>query len=276
MSWLDNEIGRIDKSKLRKNALKWFIVGIMVTIAVLAVISLFPYTQDAGVRVIRIEGTLVTGNVYGGGYAGSEYIGGQLRNAADDPLIDGIVLRVNSLGGSPAAAQEVIGDLEYAKAKKPVVVSMGDMATSAAYHISSHSDWIFANPDSMTGSVGTIWTFYDRSVSLDNEGVSVSVVKSGELKDLGATFRSLSSEELEYVQKMVNDSFELFINDVISQRNIKRSDIEDAQLIRGEDALKLGIVDEMGNLFDAIEFTKNYDPESVTKTDEKSVVNITE
>ncbi|MBN2735156.1 MAG: signal peptide peptidase SppA [Methanomicrobiaceae archaeon] len=259
MSWLDREIGKAEKAKLRKNGIKWFVAGIFLAMALFAVFSLFPYAQDGGVKVIRVEGTLTTGNIYSGGYAGSDYIGAQIRSAADDPLTDGIVLRVNSPGGSPSASQEIIRDIEYAKAKKPVVVSMGDMATSAAYHISSHSDWIFANPDTMTGSVGTIWTFYDTSESLDREGVSVSVVKSGELKDLGATFRGLSDEELEYVQKMVDDSFELFISDVISQRNINRSDIEEAQLIRGQDALNLGLVDEMGNLFDAIEFTKNYD-----------------
>ncbi|MDD3406551.1 MAG: signal peptide peptidase SppA [Methanomicrobium sp.] len=259
MSWLEEEIGRAEKSKLRKNGIKWFVGGVFAAIIIFAVFSLFPYSQDAGVKVIRVEGTLATGNMYCGGYAGSDYIGAQIRSAADDPLTEGIVLRVNSPGGSPSASQEIIRDIEYAKAKKPVVVSMGDMATSAAYHISSHSDWIFANPDTMTGSVGTIWTFYDTSESLDKEGVSVAVVKSGDLKDLGSTFRGLSDDELSYVQKMVYDSFELFINDVLTQRNISRTDIEEAQLIRGEDALKLGLVDEMGNLYDAIDYVKNYD-----------------
>lgn len=256
MSWLEKEIEKTKKAKLRKNGIKWFIFGVFAAIALIAVFSLIPYSQDAGVKVIRIEGTLTTGNIYSGGYAGSDYIGAQIRAAADDPLTEGIVLRINSPGGSPSSSQEIIRDIDYAKEKKPVVVSMGDMATSAAYHISSHSDWIFANPDTMTGSVGTIWTFYDTSESLDREGVEVSVVKSGDLKDLGASFRGLSDDELSYVQKMVDDSFELFITDVLTQRNINRSDIEEAQLIRGEDALKLGLVDEMGNLFDAIEYVK--------------------
>ena len=272
MSWLDREIGKVEKGRLRKNGVKWFLAGIIVTIVLVVILSLFPYAQDGGVKVIRIEGTLTTGNVYGGGYAGSDYIGGEIRAAADDPLTDGIVLRINSPGGSPSASQEIIRDIEYAKEKnKPVVVSMGDMATSAAYHVSSHSNRIFADPDTMTGSVGTIWTFYDNSESLDREGVAVSVVKSGDLKDLGSSFRGLSDDELDYVQKMVDDSFELFITDVLSQRNINRSDIEEAQLIRGQDALKLGLVDEMGNMFDAIEYVKNYDKiKAAAKTDDAS------
>ncbi|MDD4126996.1 MAG: signal peptide peptidase SppA [Methanomicrobium sp.] len=271
MSWLDKEIGKVEKAKLRKNGIKWFVVGIFAAIVLIAVFSLFPYAQDGGVKVIRVEGTLTTGNIYSGGYAGSDYIGAQIRAAADDPLTDGIVLRVNSPGGSPSASQEIVRDIDYAKEKKPVVVSMGDMATSAAYHISSHANWIFADPDTMTGSVGTIWTFYDNSESLDREGVEVSVVKSGDLKDLGSSLRGLSNDELDYVQKMVDDSFELFITDVLSQRNINRSDIEEAQLIRGQDALKLGLVDEMGNMFDAIEYVKNYDKiKAAAKTDDAS------
>ncbi|WOF16494.1 signal peptide peptidase SppA [Methanoplanus sp. FWC-SCC4] len=258
MSWLNGEIGRIEKKKLRRNGVKWFLLGFLFTVVLLIAISFMPYSNTQGVEVIRVDGTIVTGNFYTGEYTGSEWVGSQLRKAADDPLVDGIVLRVNSPGGSPAAAQEIIEDIEYAKKKKPVVVSMGDVATSAAYHISSHADRIFANPDTMTGSIGTIWTFYDVSKSLDKEGVSVSVVKSGEQKDLGSTFRALTDEEREYVQKIVDESFERFISDVIEQRGIDRKKIEEAQLIRGEDALKLGLVDEMGNLYSAIEYTKNF------------------
>ena len=86
---------------------------------------------------------------------GSEVVGNNLREAADDPMVEAIVLRVNSPGGSPAAAQEIIGDLEYAKTKKPVVVSMGDMATSAAYYVSAHADRIYADPDTFTAGVAS-------------------------------------------------------------------------------------------------------------------------
>ncbi|MBP2132128.1 protease-4 [Methanomicrobium sp. W14] len=260
MSWLDREILLIDKRKQRKNGWKWFAAGIIVAVIIFAVVTLYPYTHDEGVKVIYIEGTLTTGNAYDGEYAGSEYIGGLIRSAADDPLTSGIVLRVDSPGGYPAAAQEIIEDLEYAKKKKPVVVSMGEMATSAAYYVSAYADRIFANPDTITGGIGTISTFYDNSESLEKEGVSVSVVKSGDMKDLGSTYRNMTEEEHNYMQNLVDDSFELFISDVLSQRqNISRSDVEEAQIIRGENAQKLGLVDEMGNLYDAIDYVKNYD-----------------
>jgi protease-4 len=209
-----------------------------------------------GVTVIRMEGTMVTGQASDADTIGSEVIGRELRNAADDPMVEAIVLRVNSPGGTPAAAQEIIRDLDYAKSKKPVVVSMGDMGTSAAYYVSAHADRIYANPDTFTAGIGVIWKFSDISRWMEKEGFNISVVKSGSKKDMGTTSRPISDEEQQYAQKIVNDSFENFITDVITHRPITRSDIDDGRIIRGADAIRLNIVDEIGNLNDAISGAK--------------------
>jgi protease-4 len=203
-----------------------------------------------------MEGTMVTGQASDEESIGSEVVGKELRQAADDPMVEAIVLRVNSPGGTPAAAQEIIGDLEYAKSKKPVVVSMGDMGTSAAYYVSAHADRIYANPDTFTAGVGVIWKFTDISRWMEKEGYNLSVVKSGSKKDMGSTARPLSNDEETYAQKIVDDSFETFIADVTSQRMISRSDIQDGRVIRGADAVKINIVDELGNLNDAISGAK--------------------
>jgi protease-4 len=171
-------------------------------------------------------------------------------------MVEAIVLRVNSPGGTPAAAQEIIGDLEYAKTKKPVVVSMGDMGTSAAYYVSAHADRIYANPDTFTAGVGVIWKFSDISRWMEKEGYNISTIKSGSKKDMGSTSRPLSTDEEEYAQKIVTDSFENFISDVTTQRVIARSDIEDGRVIRGADAVKINVIDELGNLNDAIDGAK--------------------
>lgn len=133
---------------------------------------------------------------------------------------------------------------------------MGDMATSAAYYVSAHADKIYANPDTFTAGVGVIWTFADISRWNTNEGYNFSIIKSGEKKDMGSTARPISDEERIYAQKIVNDSFELFITDVTTQRIIARSDIDDGRIIRGADAVKINIVDELGNLNDAIDGAK--------------------
>jgi protease-4 len=242
-----------------RTSLKWIllVIGILVIAAVLISAAFYLLDKDTrGVTVIRMEGTMVTGNIDDGDTVGSEAVGRQLREAADDPLVEAIVLRVNSPGGTPSAAQEIIGDLEYAKTKKAVVVSMGDIGTSAAYYVSAHADRIYANPDTFTAGVGVIWQFSDISDWMQNEGYNVSVVKSGSKKDMGSTARPLTTEEEAYARKVVDDSFETFISDVTSERAIARSDIEDGRVIRGADAIKMNIIDELGNLNDAIDGAK--------------------
>lgn len=228
------------------------IAGLLIIAGLIAASYFLSQSDTRGVTVIRMEGTLQTGTIDDGSSIGSEVVGNQLRSAADDPLVEAIVLRVDSPGGTPAAAQEIIRDLDYAKGKKPVVVSMGDMATSAAYYVSSHADRIYANPDTFTANIGVIWEFSDISSWMKNEGYNVSVVKSGSKKDMGSTSRPMTADEETYAQKIVKDSFENFITDVTTHRAISRSDIEDGRVIRGADAIKLNIVDELGNLNDAI------------------------
>ena len=133
---------------------------------------------------------------------------------------------------------------------------MGDMATSAAYYVSAHVDRIYADLDTFTSGVGVIWKFSNISRWIENEGYNLSVVKSGAKKDMGSTARPLSSDEQTYAQKIVDASFETFISDVTSHRMISRSDIQDGRVIRGADAIKLNIIDELGNLNDAINGAK--------------------
>jgi protease-4 len=238
---------------------RWFVIltlGLLLVCAAAVGWFFFLHEDTQGVSVIRMEGTMVTGEAYDSQYIGSEVVGRELREAADDPMVEAIVLRVNSPGGTPSAAQEIIGDLEYAKTKKPVVVSMGDMGTSAAYYVSAHADRIYANPDTFTAGVGVIWNFPDISRWMEREGYNVSVIKSGSKKDMGSTSRPLSTSEEEYARKIVTDSFETFIADITSERVIARSDIEDGRVIRGADAVKINVIDELGNLNDAIDGAK--------------------
>ena len=238
---------------------KWFLIiilGLFLVCGISVAYYFFSHSETQGVTVVRMEGTMVTGEANDADTIGSEVVGRELRQAADDPMAEAIVLRVNSPGGSPAAAQEIIGDLEYAKTKKPVIVSMGDMGTSAAYYVSAHADRIYADPDTFTAGVGVIWKFSDISNWMEKEGYNLTVIKSGSKKDMGSTARPISEDEQAYAQKIVSESFEDFISDVTTQRVIARSDIEDGRVIRGADAMKINVVDELGNLNDAIDGAK--------------------
>jgi len=178
-----------------------------------------------------------------------------LRKATDDSDVKAIVLRVNSPGGTPVAAEEIIDQINRTKAVKPVVVSMGDMATSAAYYVSSSADRIVADPDTFTGSIGVIWVFKNRTKYYSDEGVAYYVAKSGNFKDLGSDWRGLSDSEQKYVLSIINQSYDRFVDAVASGRNMSPDDVRriaDGRVYTGTDAKALGLVDELGGLYDAV------------------------
>ncbi len=209
------------------------------------------------VAVIYVQGTMITGNLPGGlGYATSEEISRSIQDAADDKNVKAIVLRINSPGGTPASAQEIVSEIKKAQEHKPVVVSMGDVAASAAYYISAPADHIIANPDTMTGSIGVIWVFENSSEYFDEEGIKFYVAKSGDFKDMGANWRGLSDAERQYSEEVVLDVFERFVDEIATGRGLNRSDVKDmadGRIYTGARAVELGLVDETGNLYDAID-----------------------
>ncbi len=208
------------------------------------------------VAVIYVEGEMVTDGSPGPGYSGSGDIVSQLRQAEADPGIKAIVLRINSPGGSPVAAQDIYHQLLKTKQVKPVVVSMSDMATSAAYYISSACDKIYAAPDSWTGSIGVIWPIQDSSTYYEKEGISFYIGKSGQYKDIGADWRGLTDDEKTYVNGLVNETFDRFVEAVATGRNMSAEDVRslaDGRVFTGVHAKELGLIDEIGDLYDAID-----------------------
>ncbi|NPE29773.1 signal peptide peptidase SppA [Methanococcoides sp. SA1] len=216
------------------------------------------YTTDEQVAVIYVQGFMLTGNLPSGfGYATSEDVCSSLRKATDDDRVKAIVLRVNSGGGSPVAAEEIVTEIKRVQDMGvPVVISMGDVAASAAYYISAPADLIVANPSTTTGSIGVISVYTNRSEFYDDEGIEFYVSKSGSFKDVGGDWRGLTSEEKEYVDNVVLDVYDLFITSVAENRNMTKSevkDIADGRIYIGREAQKIGLVDELGNFYDAID-----------------------
>ena len=216
------------------------------------------YTKDDRVAVIYVQGTMLSGSIPGGlGYVTSEEISDYIQDAVEDDSVQAIVLRINSPGGSPAAAEEIVTEIKKAQNEGvPIVVSMGDVAASAAYYISAPTDMIFANPSTMTGSIGVIWTFQNMSAFYEEEGVEFHVAKSGEFKDMGGSWRGLSDDEKEYADTVIIEVYNRFVDEVANGRNMSRSDVKDladGRIYTGEKAKSLGLVDDFGNLYDAIE-----------------------
>jgi protease-4 len=216
------------------------------------------YTSNDKVAVIYVQGTLLTSSIPGGlGYATSEDISANIRKATSDKDVKAIVLRINSPGGSSTAGEEIYTEVKRASENGiPVVVSMGDVAASAAYHISAPADLIVANPSTMTGSIGTIWTFENSSGYYEQEGIEVYVAKSGEFKDMGGSWRGLSEDEKEYANEVVMEVYGHFIEDVAESREMSLGDVKelaDGRIYTGQMAKELGLIDELGNLYYAID-----------------------
>ena len=207
------------------------------------------------VEVIYVQGVMRTGSIPTGfDIATSEEITKSLKDASEDEGVKAIVMRINSPGGSPAAAEEIVASMK--KIDKPIVVSMGDVAASAAYYISAPADKIIASPDSMTGSIGVIWEFRNRSSFYEKDGTSFYIAKSGELKDMGGDWRGLSDEEKRFAERIIEEAYGRFVNEVAADRNLSLSkvkDLADGRIYTGARAKELGLVDDFGNLDYAIE-----------------------
>ena len=207
------------------------------------------------VEVIYVQGIMLTGSIPTGfGIATSEEITKSLNDASEDEGVKAIVMRINSPGGSPAAAEEIVSAMK--KIKKPIVVSMGDVAASAAYYISAPADRIIANPDTITGSIGVIWEFQNRSAFYEEEGTSFYISKSGDFKDMGGDWRGLTDEEKKYADQTIAEAYGRFVNEVAEDRNLSLSkvkDLADGRVYTGAKAKELGLIDSFGSLDDAID-----------------------
>ena len=236
------------------------VIGFLIIVGA-AIVLLGALTGPGGhqdkIAVVYVEGQMVAdkGTDESGAVAYSSDIVKCLRAATDDAGVKAIVLRVNSPGGTPVAAEEIISQLNTTRSSKPVIVSMGDMATSAAYFISSNTDYIVANPDTFTGSIGVIWVFKNKSRYYTDEGINFYIAKSGNFKDLGSDWRGLSASEQAYVQSIIDESYGRFVSSVSGGRNLSQDfvrSIADGRVYTGNMAKGIGLVDQLGGLYDAI------------------------
>lgn len=214
------------------------------------------------VGIVYVQGIItskgVDGGPFGGGTTGSRGVIEALRRAEEDPSIKVVIIRLDSPGGTAAASQEVaqaVGRVK--KAGKRVVASMGDMAASGAYWIAAESDRIFANPATITGSIGVLIETVELTGLYGKLGVTKETFKSGPYKDMGSESRPLTPEERAIFQEMVNDIYDQFVDQVAKGRGMARERVltlADGRVFTGRQAKKAGLVDELGDLRDAVRY----------------------
>ena len=189
---------------------------------------------------------------------GGESLSKTIRAARNDKNVKAIVMRVNSPGGSALASEVIRREVELAAKEKPFIVSMGNYAASGGYWISSSSDYIFADPTTLTGSIGVFGTFPNlKGFMNDRLGLTFDEVKTNENSDFGTLTKPMTSYQLNMMQKHVTDTYDDFITLVSNTRNLRKTfvdSIAQGRVWSGTDALEIGLVDELGGIENAIAY----------------------
>ena len=189
---------------------------------------------------------------------GSDRIARAIREARLDSSIKAIVLRVNSPGGSALASDVMWREVTLAKKAKPFIVSMGDVAASGGYYISCAADRIFAQPNTITGSIGVFGIMPNAQRLLSERmGINIDTVNTNKHSDMGTMFRKLDATESEVMQQSVEDVYQTFISRVAEGRKIAKDNVDSigqGRVWSGADGLKIKLVDEIGGLEKAIQY----------------------
>ncbi len=181
----------------------------------------------------------------------------QIDDFRDESNIKAIVVRINSPGGGVGPSQEIYAELKQLAAQKPVIISMGSVAASGGYYIAVAGERIFANPGTITGSIGVIMSFPNYQELMGKVGVQTEVVKSGRFKDIGSSTRPFSTAERELLQGMIDDVHQQFVEAVSEGRNIPIDRLQpfvDGRIFSGRQAKDAGLVDELGSFTDSIKY----------------------
>ena len=236
---------------------KWIILGIVIIPAafiLLCVISAALYMGDfknfnlKRLAVVRVEGVITD----------SDWHVKTLREHLADKNIAGVLLRIDSPGGAVAPSQEIYNEVAaYRAAGKPVVVSMGNMAASGGYYIASGADKIFASHGTITGSIGVIFTLPLYQELAKKVGVEFRVFKAGAFKDMASPYRSISENEAKWIQSLLDDTHNQFIEDAAAGRGVDAEIIRksaDGRIFTGKQAYENGLIDTIGGYAQALDY----------------------
>ncbi len=217
------------------------------------------------VLIVEIEGMLM--NARSGGFLQPtenpvSRLAQELDRAAGDDRVKAVVLRINSPGGTVTASDtmyQLVRDFKE-KTQKPVIAATQEVAASGGYYVALAADEIIAHPTSVIGSIGVIFNTFDFAGTMSKIGMRSEAIKSGPLKDMGSPFRALADSERQVMQGMVDEYYQRFVAIVRAHRNITDEKtlalVTDGRVFSGEQARALGLVDQTGQLGQAIERAK--------------------
>ncbi len=218
------------------------------------------FQEKSEMAVIVVEGTIVHDASGGGGFSGpnngsADRIVKAIRDAEKDG-VKGILFKINSPGGSAAASQSVYHEIQRVRKKGiKVYAAMGDVAASGGYYIACAAEKIYANPATLTGSIGVIAQFTKVKGLFEKVGLETTVIKSGEFKDIGSPFRDTTAAERNLLQALIDDTYQDFLKAVAEGRSMPLPDVRklaDGRIYTGNQALKHKMLDKLGDYNQAL------------------------
>ena len=242
----------------RSNLLLWIILGGgALCFFILCMLALAVFYSGQSSPGLSISSSQIASLELQGVITDSKEFVDQLEDYGKRTGVRAVVIRINSPGGGVAASQEIYEAIKKfrAETKKKVVVSMASVAASGGYYVACASDKIFANPGTITGSIGVIAEWYNYGDLLQWAKMQSVVFKSGELKDAGSPTRPLTQEEKAYFQSLIDNIFTQFVSAVADSRHLQEEEVRklaDGRVFTGQQAKANHLIDEIGTLQDAI------------------------
>jgi protease-4 len=223
------------------------LIGLMMASLLFLGGDMTPSIASGDVGLVEIDGIIMD----------SEDVLKQLKGYSENDSIKAIVIRINSPGGAVVPSQEIYEEVKRLRDEegKVIVASMGSVAASGGYYIAAGADTIMASPGTLTGSIGVIMEFATGKELMDKIGIKNEVVKSGNMKDVGNFMRDMTDDERGYLQYVIDDVHEQFVEAVAGGRHMDRVDVAglaNGSIYTGRQALELGLVDKLGGLDDAV------------------------
>lgn len=228
--------------------LLWMLLaGLLLVVLVNTLFPDWDLSDEDRIALVRVEGVILD----------AQQTVGELKRFADSPSVKAIVLRIDSPGGGVVPSQEIYDAVKRVRNKnnKMVIASMGTVAASGGYYIAAATDRIIANPGTLTGSIGVIMELANLEGLLKKIGVESLVVKSGRYKDIGSPLRKMREDDRRILQSVMDDVHRQFIQAVAEGRSLDVAEVQplaDGRIFTGRQAKEMKLVDELGDLEDAI------------------------
>lgn len=223
-----------------------FIAGVIAVLSVVGLMGSDRFTMEDGVGLVEVKGVITD----------PQETVKQLYDFKKNDRVKAIVLRVDSPGGVVGPSQEIYEAVRKVNASKKIIVSMGSVAASGGYYISAPATTIYANPGTITGSIGVLMKLSNIEGLMGKVGMKSFTLKTGQFKDSGSPFRAMTPEERQVLQGVIDNTHQQFVKAVAAGRklpvdNVAR--IADGRILSGEQARDLKLVDKLGTLRDAVE-----------------------